>query len=87
MNKWMNDNFIYTRFKKAYFVKKPRQNPGHATARGVTRAVLYPLISLANVKTKEFTSRKSFGRSGSQTLFSGGEKRRLPEISLRPQAN
>ena len=75
----MNDNFIYTRFKKAKFL-----GSGRATARGVTRAVFYPLILLANVKTKEFTSRKSFGRSGWQTLFSGGEKRRLPKKRLLP---
>ena len=37
-------------------------------SRGVTRAVFYPLIWLANDKTKGFFSRKSFCHSGSQTL-------------------
>ena len=45
-----------------------------ARSRGVTRAVFYPLIWLANIKTKGFTSRKSFCRSGSQTLFFGGRE-------------
>ena len=43
-------------------------------SRGVTLAVFYPLISLANIKTKGFTSQKSFCRSGSQTLFFGGRE-------------
>ena len=43
-------------------------------SRGVTRAVFYPLIWLANDETKAFTSRISFCRWGSQTLFFGGRE-------------
>ena len=39
-----------------------------------TSAVFYPLIWLANIKTKGFTSLKSFCRSGSQTLFFRGRE-------------
>ena len=45
-----------------------------AMSRGVTRAVFYPLIWLANEETKAFTSPISFCRSGSQTLFFGGRE-------------
>ena len=45
-----------------------------ARSRGVTRAVFYPFIWLANIKTKGSTSRKSFFRSGSQTLIFGGRE-------------
>ena len=47
------------------------------------------LICFANIKTKDFTSWKSFCRSGSQTLFFGGREattgnasavRRLTEV-------
>ena len=53
-----------------------RRNPRqfNARSRGVTRAVFYPFIWLANIKTKGFTSRKSFCRSGWQTLFFGGKE-------------
>ena len=41
---------------------------------GVTRAVFYPLIWLANDESKAFTLRILFCRSGSQTLFFGGRE-------------
>ena len=41
------------------------------TFQGVTRAVFYPLIRLANIKTKGFTSQKSFCRYRSQTFLFG----------------
>ena len=43
-------------------------------SQGITRAVFYPSIWLANDETKAFTSRISFCRSGSQTLFFGGRE-------------
>ena len=54
-----------------------RQNLRHPSARGRKESLelyFYPLIWLANIKTKGFTSRKSFCRSGSQTLISGGRE-------------
>ena len=41
------------------------QGAGHSSW---TQAVIYPLIWLANIKTKVFMSQKPFYRSGSQTL-------------------
>ena len=55
-------------------VKFTFQSVFGARSRGVTRAVFYPLIWLAYIKTKGFTSRKSFCRSGSRTLFFGGRE-------------
>ena len=62
--------------------QKTHQRP---RSRGITQALFHPLIWLASIKTKGFTSRKSFCRSGSQTLLLGGEKRRR-EILLCPLA-
>ena len=64
---------IVVKFTLKSVFRNSRQNP-RARSRGVTWTVFYSLIWLANIKTKCFTSRKSFCRSGSQTLFFGGRE-------------
>ena len=64
---------IVVKFTLQSVFRNSRQNP-RARSQGVTWAVFYSLIWLANIKTKCFTSRKSFCRSGSQTLFFGGRE-------------
>ena len=64
---------IVVKFTLKSVFRNSRQNP-RARSRGVTWTVFYSLIWLANIKTKCFMSRKSFCRSGSQTLFFGGRE-------------
>ena len=58
-------------FQSVYLVTLAKIQDGWVRSLAVTRAVFYPLSWLANIKTKGFTSRKSFCRSGSQTLSFG----------------
>ena len=61
-----------------------RQNPRHASARCREESLAGCILSfdlMANDKTKGFTSRKSFCRSGSQTLFFGGRETKTGNTS------
>ena len=82
---------MVVKFTFQYVFGNSGQNPRHFSARGREESLLWvnPLICFANIKTKDFTSWKSFCRSGSQTLFFGGREattgnasavRRLTEV-------
>ena len=60
--------------KRIWLLSPKSKTRQRAMSRGVTQAVFYPLVWLANDKTKGFASRKSFCRSGSRTLFFGGRE-------------
>ena len=57
--------------KRIWWLSPKSKTRQHARSRGVTWAVFYPLIWLANIKTEGSTSRKSFCRFGSQTCEPG----------------
>ena len=67
---------MVVKFTFQYVFGNSGQNPRHFSARGREESPLWvnPLICFANIKTKDFTSWKSFCRSGSQTLFFGGRE-------------